>query len=161
ELTAAATFGGAETAGEIVETEFEHLPALTRPAVSRENGAGVTGEFGKKLAMLLRNNRQKGIRSSLIENRGLPFDQIREIPAASPWLGHAPIGHAIQRRNRASHWLGMQPIRAVVFERGGIHMFQSGDDENPRTRLRDPAAGIEKHGADFIAALPERFMKQV
>lgn len=54
----------------------------------------------------------------------------------------------------------MKPVRAVVFEGGGVDGIEDGDDEDAGAGLGDPEPGVEKHGADLVGTLAQGLVEQ-
>lgn len=88
ELATAASFGGAETPREVVEAEFEDLLAVAGAAVAGEDAAVVSREFVEQFLVLGRDEGEEGGGALLIEDRGVPVDQVAEGLRALGGAGH-------------------------------------------------------------------------
>ena len=159
-LAAAATFGGAEAAGEVVEAEFEDLFAVAGAPVAGEDGALIAGKLAEQFAVAGRDDGKEGPGPDFIEHRGVPVDQVAQGLAALPGLRHGPENGVFQGGDGLADRLGMKPVGAVVFEVGGVEVILRGDNENAGPGLGDPVAGVEQHGADLVGALAQRLVEQ-
>lgn len=160
ELAAAASLGGAEAAGEIVEAELQDLLAMAGAAVAWEGGALVGRKLVEQEAVVRCDEGEKRLCPRLFENRSLPIDQIPQRLGALPGARDGPENDVIQGRDGPLHNLGVKPVRPLVFQRGGIEMIEGGDDEDAGAGLRNPMAGVQQHGADLVGALAEGMVKQ-
>lgn len=54
----------------------------------------------------------------------------------------------------------MQPVRTQVLEIGRIQLLLDSDNKDPRTRLREPVAGVNQHGANLVGTGPQRLVEK-
>ena len=160
ELAAAAAFGGAEAAGEVVEAEFEDLFAVAGAAVAGESDAGAGGELVEQCAVVGGDDGEEGVGAGLVEDGGVPIDEVGEVAGARFGLGHGPPNGVVEGGEGAADGLGVEPVGAVVFERAGVEVVEGGDDEDAGARLGDPVAGVEQHGSDAVVSFAERLVEQ-
>ena len=160
ELATAAALRSAEAAGEVVEAEFEDLLALAGAAVAGEGGAAVGREFFEELPVFGGGEGDQGGGALLVEDGGVPIDEIGEGLGALGRAGHGPEDNVIERGDRFEDGVGVKPVGAVVFEGGGVEVILDGDDEDAGPGLRDPKAGVEQHGADLVGAVAECLVEQ-
>jgi hypothetical protein len=159
-LATAASFGGTEATGEIVETEFEYLFALSGAAVSGEDGTVGGRESVNQLLVLGCDEREESGGSPFIECRSVPIDDLRQNLGTLGGPGNRPENNVVQQGDGPSDNFGVKPVRAVVFESGGVDVILNGNDKDSGARLGDPEPGIEQHWTDFVGALAKGVVEQ-
>ena len=160
ELATAAALGSAEATGEVVEAEFEDLFALAGAAVAGEGGAAVGREFFEEFPVFGGGEGDEGGCAFLVEDGGVPVDEIGEGFGALGGAGHGPEDDVIERGDGFEDGVGVEPVGAVVLEGGGVEVILDGDDEDAGAGLGDPEAGVEQHGAYLVGAVAECLVEE-
>ena len=160
ELATAAALGGAEAAREVVEAEFENLLAFAGSAVAGEGGTTIGRESVEELPVFGGGEGDEGGGAFVVEDGGVPIDEIGEGPRALGGTGHGPEDDVIERSDGFENGLGVEPVGAVVFEGGCVDVILDGDNEDAGAGLGDPEAGIEQHRADLVGAVAKCLVEE-
>ena len=160
ELATAAALGGAEAAGEVVEAQFEDLLTLAGAAVAGEGGAAVGRESVEEFPVFGGGEGDEGGGAFLVEDGGVPIDEISESFGTIGGAGHGPEDDVIERGDGFEDGFGVEPVGAVVFEGGGVEVILDGDNEDAGAGLGDPEAGVEQHGADLVGPVTECLVEE-
>jgi hypothetical protein len=96
----------------------------------------------------------------LVEDGGVPVDEIGEGLGAFGGAGHGPEDDVVERGDGFEDGVGVEPVGAVVFEGGGVEVILDRDDEDAGAGLGDPEPGVEQHGADLVGAVAECLVEE-
>ena len=160
ELAAASPFGGAEAAGNVVEAEFEDLPAVAGAAVAGEDSAMAARDAFEAGAVIGWDDGEQSPGLGLIEDRGFPVDDLGKGFGALFWKGHGPEDASLQGGDGLGDGPWVQPAWPEFLEIRRINILMDGDNEHPGAGLREPVAGIDPHRPDFVGAGAEGLVEE-
>ena len=159
-MAATASFGGAEAAGGVVKAEFESLFAFAGAAVAGEDCALQKRKLVEQFLMAWRDQGHQFALPLVIEDWSVPIDDLGQGLRTLFRTRHGPEDGVFERGDCFENDLGVEPVRAVIFEGGGVNGIADGDDEDAGAGLGDPEPGIEKHGTDLVETLTQSLVKE-